>query len=125
MCRRPKAMRVANARCYKMGSQIYDRNLQYEVFAFRRDQNGTPDYYWDGVLIKDSNVLTTGHLWLNSDVWLYNEYVSFRGISPSTHAQRRGSGLRTADAHCTTFKWEATRLRAIASIAGRYPEGCI
>jgi hypothetical protein len=54
-------MRVANARCYKMGSQIYDRNLQYEVFAFRRDQNGTPDYYWNGVLIKDSNVLMTGH----------------------------------------------------------------
>jgi hypothetical protein len=61
LCRRPKAMRVANARCYKMGSQIYDRNLQYEVFAFRRDQNGTPDYYWNGVLIKDSNVLMTGH----------------------------------------------------------------
>jgi hypothetical protein len=68
----------------KTGSQIYDGNLRYEVFAFRRDQNGTPDYYWDGVLIKDSNVLTTGHLWLNSDVWLYNGYVSFRGISPST-----------------------------------------
>jgi hypothetical protein len=28
-------------------------------------------------------------------------------ISPSTHAQRRDSGLRTADAHCTTFKWGA------------------
>jgi hypothetical protein len=41
------------------------------------------------------------------------------------HTQRRGSGLRTADAHFTAFKWEATRLRAIASIAGRYPEGCI
>jgi predicted DNA-binding ribbon-helix-helix protein len=30
---------------------------------------------------------------------------------------RRGSGLRTADSHCTTFNWESTRLRAIASIA--------
>ena len=66
---------------HKTGGQIYDRNLQYEVFAFRRDQHGTPDYYWDGVLIKDSNVLMTGHLWLNAGVWLYNEYVSFRDHS--------------------------------------------
>lgn len=62
---------------HKIGGQLYDRNLQYEVFAFRQDQN-RPSYYWDGVLTKDRNVLMTGHLWLNAHVWLYNEYVSFR-----------------------------------------------
>ena len=26
---------------HKTAGQLYDRNLQYEVFAFRRDQNGS------------------------------------------------------------------------------------
>jgi hypothetical protein len=62
---------------HKVGGQLHDRNVQYEVFAFRQDQN-RQSYYWDGVLAKDHNVLMTGHLWRNAGVWLYNEYVSFR-----------------------------------------------
>jgi hypothetical protein len=55
---------------------------------FRRDQNGGRGYYWNGVLIKDRNVLMTGHLWLNAGMWLYNEFVSFgdnsQGVKPAT-----------------------------------------
>ena len=71
---------------HKSAGQLYDRNLQYEVFAFRRDQNGSHGYYWDGVLIKDRNVLMTGHLWLNAGVWLYNEFISFRDNSQPVKA---------------------------------------
>ena len=62
---------------HKVGGQLHDRNVQYEVIAFRQDQN-RQSYYWDGVLAKDRNVLMTGHLWRNAGVWVYNEYVSFR-----------------------------------------------
>jgi hypothetical protein len=71
---------------HKTTGQLHDRNLQYEIFAFRRDQNGTHGYYWDGVLIKDPNVLMTGHLWLNAGVWLYNEFISFRDNSQPVKA---------------------------------------
>ena len=71
---------------HKSAGQLYDRNLQYEVFAFRRDQNGSRGYYWDGVLIKDRNVLMTGHLWLNAGVWLYTEFISFRDQSQPVKA---------------------------------------
>jgi hypothetical protein len=63
---------------HKVGGQLYDRNVQYEIFAFRQSKRGPPNYYWDGVLIKDRNVLMTGHLWLDTGVWLYNEYVSYQ-----------------------------------------------
>jgi S1-C subfamily serine protease len=62
---------------HKVDGQLYDRNVQYQIFAFRQDQNRR-SYYWDGVLAKDSNVLMTGHLWLNAGAWYYNEYVSFK-----------------------------------------------
>ena len=48
---------------HKVSGQFYDRNVQYEIFAFRQSKSGPPNYYWDGVLIKDRNVLMTGHLW--------------------------------------------------------------
>jgi hypothetical protein len=63
---------------HKASGQFYDRNVQYEVFAFRQSNGGPPNYYWDGVLVKDRNVLMTGHLWLDTSVWFYNEYVSFQ-----------------------------------------------
>jgi hypothetical protein len=62
---------------HKVGGQLYDRNVQYQIFAFRQDQSRR-SYYWDGVLAKDNNVLMTGHLWLNAGAWYYNEYVSFK-----------------------------------------------
>ena len=93
---------------HKIGGQLYDRNLQYEVFAFRQDQN-RPSYYWDGVLTKDRNVLMTGHLWLNAHVWLYNEYVSFRGRKPT-----RKIGDAAGDV-------SANRLRALFSLLTGFP----
>jgi hypothetical protein len=63
---------------HKASGQFYDRNVQYEIFAFHQSKSGPPNYYWDGVLIKDRNVLMTGHLWLDTSVWFYNEYVSFQ-----------------------------------------------
>ena len=63
---------------HKVSGQFYDRNVQYEIFAFRQSKGGPPNYYWDGVLIKDRNVLMTGHLWLDASVWFYNEFVSFQ-----------------------------------------------
>jgi hypothetical protein len=60
---------------HKVSGQFYDRNVQYEIFAFRQSKSGPPNYYWDGVLIKDRNVLMTGHLWLDTSAWFYNEYV--------------------------------------------------
>jgi hypothetical protein len=71
---------------HKTSGQLHDRNQQYDVFAFRRDENGIRGYYWDGVLIKDQNVLMTGHLWLNAGVWLYNEFISFRDHSQPVKA---------------------------------------
>jgi hypothetical protein len=83
---------------HKVSGQFYDRNVQYEIFAFRQSKSGPPNYYWDGVLIKDRNVLMTGHLWLDASVWFYNEYVSFQDgsqpVKPATSTiacqQRRG-----------------------------------
>jgi hypothetical protein len=63
---------------HKVSGQFYDRNVQYQIFAYRQSKSGPSNYYLDGVLIKDRNVLMTGHLWLNSSVWFYNEYVSFQ-----------------------------------------------
>ena len=71
---------------HKTSGQLHDRNQQYDVFAFRRDENGIRGYYWDGVLIKDQNVMMTGHLWLNAGVWLYNEFISFRDHSQPVKA---------------------------------------
>ena len=59
--------------------------MQYQIFAFRQDQNRR-SYYWDGVLTKDGNVLMTGHLWLNAGAWYYNEFVSFKDGSQPVKA---------------------------------------
>ena len=67
-------------------SQNERRNQQYDVLAFRRDENGVHGYYWDGALNKDQNVLMTGHLWLNAGVWLYDEFISFRDHSQPVKA---------------------------------------
>jgi hypothetical protein len=70
---------------HKVDGQLYDRNLQYQIFAFRQDQSRR-SYYWDGVLSKDSNVLMTGHLWQNSGAWYYNEFISFKDGSQPVKA---------------------------------------
>jgi hypothetical protein len=62
---------------HKVNGQLCDRNVQYQIFKFRQDQSRR-NYYWDGVLTKDSNVLMTGHLWLNAGAWYYNEIVSYK-----------------------------------------------
>ena len=70
---------------HKVDGQLYDRNMQYQIFAFRQDQNRR-SYYSDGVLTKNGNVLMTGHLWLNARAWYYNEFVSFKDGSQPVKA---------------------------------------
>jgi hypothetical protein len=88
---------------HKTSGQLHDRNQQYDVFAFRRDENGIRGYYWDGVLIKDQNVMMTGHLWLNAGVWLYNEFISFRDQQPTSK-----SG--DTDYHVSTYRLSHIKL---------------
>jgi hypothetical protein len=65
---------------HEVDGQRYDRNMQYRIFKFRRDESRA-NYYWDGVQVLNDNVLMTGHLFRVADTWYYNEIKSFRDNS--------------------------------------------
>jgi hypothetical protein len=67
---------------HKVSGQLYDRTDQYKLLGLNQNSNGLPSYFWEGFLIKDPNVVMTGHLWQNNSVWLYDEHQGFRDGSP-------------------------------------------
>jgi hypothetical protein len=67
---------------HKVSGQHYDRTDQYKLLSLNQTSNGFPSYFWEGFLIKDPNVVMTGHLWQNNGVWLYDEHQAFRDGSP-------------------------------------------
>jgi hypothetical protein len=68
---------------HKVNGRLYDRTTQYEDVSLKEDPSGFPSYFWEGLMIKDQNVVMTGHLWENAGVWLYDEHQAFRDGSPT------------------------------------------
>ena len=66
---------------HTISGQLYSRQVQYRVTSIT--QPATNSYFWEGFMLKDPNVIMTGHLWQNEGVWMYTENQRFTdGRSP-------------------------------------------
>jgi hypothetical protein len=67
---------------HKVSGKLYDRAAQYKLLHLTQTPDGNPSYYWEGEMLKDPNVVMTGHLWQNAGVWLYDEHQSYKDRRP-------------------------------------------
>ena len=65
---------------HTISGQLYNRKLQYRVTSVT--QPATNSYFWEGFMLKDPNVIMTGHLWLNESTWMYTENQRFTDGRP-------------------------------------------
>jgi len=65
---------------HTISRQLYNRQVQYRVTSIT--QPATNNYFWEGFVLKDPNVIMTGHLWQNEGVWMYTENQRFTDGRP-------------------------------------------
>ena len=58
----------------------YNRQVQYRVTSITQPEANS--YFWEGFMLKDPNVIMTGHLWQNEGVWMYTENQRFTDGRP-------------------------------------------
>ena len=92
-------------------ANLRPRNVRSEIFAFRQGKSGPANYYWDGMLIKDRNVLMTGHLWLDTSIWIYNKFVSFQRGSQPVEPATSTMACQLTQGDCRAFACMLARSR--------------
>lgn len=65
---------------HTISRQLYNRQVQYRVTSIT--QPAPNSYFWEGFMLKDPNVIMTGHLWQNEGVWMYTENQRFTDGRP-------------------------------------------
>jgi len=65
---------------HTISRHLYNRQVQYRVTSIT--QPATNSYFWEGFMLKDPNVIMTGHLWQNEGVWMYTENQRFTDGRP-------------------------------------------
>jgi hypothetical protein len=65
---------------HTISKQLYNRQVQYRVTSIT--QPAANSYFWEGFMLKDPNVIMTGHLWENEGVWMYTENQRFTDGRP-------------------------------------------
>jgi hypothetical protein len=65
---------------HTISRQLYNRQFQYRVTSIT--EPAANSYFWEGFMLKDPNVIMTGHLWNNEGVWMYTENQRFTDGRP-------------------------------------------
>jgi hypothetical protein len=65
---------------HTISKQLYNRQAQYRVTSITQPVSNS--YFWEGFMLKDQNVIMTGHLWQNEGVWMYTENQRFTDGRP-------------------------------------------
>jgi hypothetical protein len=65
---------------HSISRHLYNRQVQYKVTSITPP--ATNNYFWEGFMLKDPNVIMSGHLWQNEGVWMYTENQRFADGRP-------------------------------------------